>query len=100
MNRTNYTDVSGTTVYHDTLGSALDEVSTYAARNGLTLLDVDGQPLPFVSCAPLYATQTGRVSVRATKPDARRKSGVREYYVTAAIYRLESGRYELTVYHC
>jgi hypothetical protein len=91
-------DCSDTQVYHDTLGSALAEIESYAQKRNLSLIDADGLPLEHVTCEHVAYGTTARVNVQTTKP-ATNKLGYKAGWIHASIYRLDSGRYELTVYH-
>lgn len=77
--------------YHDTLSSALDEVEKYVKAKGFEF--VDESYSPDITNGGVSYGQTARAT-REIHKEGRKKNDV----VIINIYRMESGRYELTAY--
>lgn len=77
--------------YHDTLSSALDEVEKYVKAKGFEF--VDESYSPDITNGGVSYGQTARAT-REIHKEGRKKNDV----VIINIYRMDSGRYELTAY--
>ncbi len=77
--------------YHDTLSSALEDVDKYVESKGFKF--VDDAYFPDITYGGIPYGQTARLT-RAIQKEGRNKQDV----IIVNIYRMDSGRYELTVY--
>jgi hypothetical protein len=77
--------------YHNTLASALDEADKFVESRGFKF--VDETYSPDVTMGGVSYGQTARLT-RGIKKEGRKKEDV----LTVVIYRMDSGKYELTMY--
>ena len=77
--------------YHKTLSGALHTVIYYVHAHGFKLIDPD------FCCEAVSYGQTRHLHLEAEAP-AKNAAGVKKGWFHAAIYRMESGTYELVVY--
>ena len=79
--------------YHETLGAVILEVHSVLIANGIELVDADAFINHFHSLPISYGqTEQAHAEIKAIKGKSTKK------WAHVTIYRLDSGRYELTLY--